>query len=286
MEHFDDTAVKSFGSHPTGAASFEPERSPVLKALRLLTHLADSGEPVSLAELSRALRLPKPTAHRLSAMLEQVGFLQKDPLTLRYSVGISFENVALNALRNGAGTNMRRLLMQGLSERLGVRTNFAVLKSGKPILVEWVESVSVIRVDLKRGTQVPAHCTASGKLLMAFAPDGVRDRFLKSAPFEVYTKSTITKAKALARELSLIRRRGYSEDNQEFLPGMSCLAVPVRNGSGEVVAGLAVMALGATFPLAKARQHILDLQACAETISAVSRWEASVSRRPSQTPTA
>ena len=60
-------------------------------------------------------------------MLERDGFIDKDPITLRYSLGSQFENMALIALRNGATANVRRRLMQELAERLGVRINFAVL---------------------------------------------------------------------------------------------------------------------------------------------------------------
>jgi len=243
------------------------ENSPVRKALLLLMHLARSPEGVPLAELSRALDLPKATSHRLALMLAELGFVEKDPLTLRYSIGPEFEDIALHALRNGAGSSARRFLMDALSERLGVRTNFVVLKAGKLLYVEWVESTSNLRVDLKPGLQIPVHCSASGKLLMAYAPDTLRERFLTEAPFHAYTKSTITTARALARELDMIRKRGYSEDDQEFIAGVNCLAVPVRDHTGAVVAGLAVMAPEATFPLAKAKEHLADIRNCAEAIS-------------------
>ena len=251
------------------ARKLQLEKSPVIKALRLLTLLAQSGEPLPLSELSRSLGLPKPTGHRLAQLLEEAGFVHKDPLTFRYSIGQGFDALALGALRNGMGSNARRLLMDNLSARLGVRTNFTVLKSGKLMLVEWVEtSSSLIRIDLKPGTQVPAHCSASGKLLIAFASEELRERFLVGAPFQAFTKATITEAKALKRELNLIRSRGYAEDNQEFLPGVCCLAVPVRDNMGDVVAGLAVMAPVMSFPLAEARRHLPEIQACAEAIAA------------------
>jgi len=262
-----------------GGRSCANEKSPVLKALRLLEHLAHSGERVSLADLSRNLLLPKATSHRLATMLEREGFIDKDPVTLRYSLGSHFENMALIALRNGATANLRRRLMEELAERIGVRTNFAVLKSGKLMLVEWVESVSLIRIDLKPGTQVPAHCSASGKLLLAFGPDAVREQFLKGAPYKALTSATITSSRALARELALIRRQGFAEDRQEFLPGVCCLAVPVRNAGGDVVAGLALMAPEMSFPLKQVRRHLPELQACADAISAGYGWRPSQPRR-------
>ena len=243
------------------------EASPVIKAFRLLSHLAHSDRPTALAELSRALKLPKPTVHRLASMLGEIAVVHKDPVSAHYSLGPGFEDIALGALHNGVGALPRRALMDQLSARLGVRTNFTVLRAGKVTYVQWVESTSVLRVDLKEDTQVPVHCSASGKLLMAHAPVDVQARFLKSAPFAPRTKKTITTAKALMRELQAIRRRGYSLDNQEFLQGVVCLAVPVRDRVGNVVAGLAVMAPEASFPLAKAKRHLPEIQHCAEMIS-------------------
>jgi len=147
-----------------------------------------------------------------------------------------------------------------------------VLRAGKVTYVQWVESTSVLRVDLKEDTQVPVHCSASGKLLMAYAPAEVQARFLKSAPFTPRTRKTITTAKALMREFQSIRRCGYSIDNQEFLQGVVCLAVPVRDRFGNVVAGLAVMAPAASFPLAKARRHLADIRHAADMISLQFGW--------------
>jgi IclR family transcriptional regulator, acetate operon repressor len=244
------------------------DRSPVLKALRLLAHLAASKEPVALAELSRALKLPKPTAYRLARSIESAGFVHKDPLTRRYRVGAAFEDLALSALRYGAGHARRELLMNGLAERLGARVNLVVLKAGNVDFVEWVESTAPLRVDIRGSAPIAVHCSASGKLLLAFGSDDVREHVLRSAPFAAFTKKTITSRRALARELDKIRERGFAEDDQELLPGVNCLAVPIHNLAGEVVAGLAVMAPVASLPLEILRGHLQDIRACAAAISA------------------
>jgi DNA-binding IclR family transcriptional regulator len=243
-------------------------RAPLVKAVRILHAVAKDAVAVSLADLSTAARLPKPTAHRLMSELERLRLVARDPLTRRYRVGPDLEDLAVDAMRHAIYQSGRRLHMERLAEKIGERINVGVMSAGKVVYVEWVESAGPLRIDVPAGTKVPATCSANGKLLLAYGPANMRDRMLASAPYPAYTPTTITTAHGLARELEKIRRQGYSEDNEEFLAGVCCLAVPVRNRRGQVVAGLAVMAPSARLPLDRAHQHLPDLRACAEAISA------------------
>ena len=239
-----------------------------MKAVRILHVVAKEATAVSLADLSAAAHLPKPTAHRLMFELERLRLVARDPLTRRYRVGPDLEDLAVEAMRNAMSQSGRRLHMERLAEKIGERINIGVMSAGRVVYVEWVDSAGPLRIAVPAGTQVPAHCSANGKLLLAYGPASLRQRILATSPFVTYTANTITAPGALARELEKIRRQGYSEDNEEFLTGVCCLAVPVRNRRAEVVAGLAVMAPSARLPLDKARQHLPDLRACAEAISA------------------
>lgn len=243
------------------------DRSPVTKALRLLAHVARRKEAVTLADLSRTLGLPKPTTYRLASALEATGFLERDPLSRRYMIGPMLEEIALCALRHGAGHQTRRLLMDQLAQRIGARINLVVMKAGSVTFVEWVESTTPLRVDIDTGVPMPVHCTASGKLLLAFAPIEMRRDVLRAAPFPALTPHSITSARALERELERIRARGWSEDDQELLLGVNCLAVPVSNRAGDVVAGLAAMAPVASLPLAELRRFIPLLREVAGRIA-------------------
>jgi IclR family transcriptional regulator, acetate operon repressor len=263
----------------------QSERSPVTKALRLLAHIARWKEPATLAELSRTIGLPKPTTYRLVRTLENVGFVQRDPLTRRYLVGALFEDIALSALRYGAGHAARRRLMDQLAHRLGARINLVVLRSGNLSFVEWVESTMPVRVDIDPAASMPVHCTASGKLLLAFGPPDLRESVLRSAPFPTRTKNTLTTRRALRRELAEIRRRGYSEDDEELWQGVNCIAVPVQNRTGDVVAGLAAMAPVASLPLEKLRRHLPDLRECAARISREQVGEAATTALAEPVPT-
>lgn len=241
--------------------------SPITKAVRLLAHVAREDTPVTLADLSAAVKLPKPTVHRIAALLEEEGFLDKDPLTRRYSVGAAFHDLCFHAIRNGPAHRERCFILQRLSEKLGETINLAVLVGREVMYIERVESAWPLSINFQPGSRVPLHCTANGKLLLAFAPRHHRERLLRAIQLQPYTPNTITDRRRLLHEFQEVRRCGYSEDNEEFLAGVCCLAVPIRDRRGRVVAGLAVSAPSARFPIDKARAYLPDLQACAEELT-------------------
>lgn len=166
--------------------------------------------------------------------------------------------------------------MNALAEKLGARVNLVVLKAGNLSFVQWVESTAPLRVDFGTDTPMPVHCSASGKLLLAFGSEELRQHVLRTAPFRSYTKKTITSARAFARELAKIRKQGYSEDDQELLPGVNCLAVPISNRSGDVVAALAVMAPAASAPLEMLRLHLAEIRECAGCVARELGWDSAV----------
>jgi IclR family transcriptional regulator, acetate operon repressor len=244
------------------------QASPVRKAFGLLEHVVRAGAPVSLASLSACLALPKPTAHRLARLLESAGLLEQDPISRRYLVGPSFLDLGLHALLNAPANVHRRRLLERLSEKLGETVNLGVLSGDVVLYLDRVEAAWPLRMDFKPGSRVPFHCTANGKLLAAWARGAVRARLLRPEVFPAYTPRSITTRERLVCELGEIRRRGYSEDDEEFLAGVCCLAVPVRDRRGTVVAGLAVSAPSARFNLERARGFLPDLLHAAEELGA------------------
>lgn len=242
--------------------------SPVLKAVALLGHVARAGVPVALTDLSHAAGVPKTTAHRLARLLASAGLLRKDALTRRYTAGPALVDLGFQVIRGSASQSNRGLLLTRLSEKLGETVNLGVLSGNEIVYLDRVEAAWPLRMDFKPGSRVPLHCTANGKLLLALAPAATRRQLLRSLRLVAFTRKTLTSRARLRRELAEIGRRGFAEDDEEFLAGVCCLAVPVRNRRGRVVAGLAVTAPSARFDLARARGYLPDLKEAAAAIGA------------------
>ena len=124
------------------------------------------------------------------------------------------------------------------------------------LYLDRVEASWPFGLRFESGSRVPLHCTSVGKLLLSALPRRRRDELIRATPLAHYTEKTITDPDSLHIELDEIRKRGYSIDNQEFLAGVVCLGVPVRDSKGVICAGLAMSAPHARMSVEEAVDHL------------------------------
>lgn len=117
--------------------------------------------------------------------------------------------------------------MTQLKEEVGESCNLTALSGGEIIYVDRVETEAPLRFYLHPGSRVPVHCSATGKLFLANMSPSQRRRLLKNVPLTQYTEKTIIDFDKLDDELDLVKANGYAIDNEEFLPGLFCVAVLV-----------------------------------------------------------
>jgi len=225
--------------------------SSVGRGLELIDAVAEAGRALTIAELCGLLDLPKPTVHRICQRLSASGYLAREPGGHHYIVGPRLLRLALNVQRGGAGSE-RRAILQGVVDAVGETCNFTALAGDEVIYLDRVEARWPLRLHLETGSRVPMHCTASGKLLLAFLPEARRARILKSIDLSPLTPNTIVDPSAFGAELTAIAAQGYSLDREEFLLGLTAIAVPVRDANGVVVAAIACHAPSVRFSLARA----------------------------------
>lgn len=254
------TAAEAMASGP------EPTPS-ALKALAILEGVVYGGAPVSIARLAEALGMAKPTAHRIAVSLERQNFLQREPGTRRFIGGPRLVELSLGTLEASTRQGSRRAVLQALCDETGETCNLGALAGNEVVYLDRVETQWPLSLRFRPGSRVPIHCTAIGKLLLAGMPRRRQERMIRQLPLKAHTEATITDPAALRRELDRIREQGFAIDNEEFLAGVVCAAVPVAGPGGRRYGGLAVSAPAARMDADRARGHVPALRRAAEQLA-------------------
>ena len=240
---------------------------PTVKAVAILEAMATVRRPLGVTEVGVLLGLPKPTAHRIVRMLESEGLLQREPGSRRFVPGARLVRLGLGVVAASMLSAPRHAILEALSQKIGETCNFGVMADSHVVYLDRVESAWPFGLRFERGSRVPLHCTSMGKLFLSLMPTKKCVLLLRSMPLYRYTENTITDAARLEAELENIRSAEVSTDNQEFLAGVVCVAVPVRDTNKQSVAALAVSAPLARMTLQQGLQHVPLLQAAAEQLT-------------------
>ena len=228
----------------------EPETvQAVSRALAILEAMAGEGA-LGLTELARKVGLKTTTAHRLLATLAARGFAEQEPATLHYRLGPKAFEIGTAALAAMDIRATARPFLKELVERLNETTNLAILDNGQIVYIDQVESTNIVIVKMfaRVGSRGPAHCTGSGKVLLAGLADEELAPLLRKMNLERFTASTITDPQQLLAELRRIRAQGYALDVGERDEEVRCVAAPIRNFEGRVVAAVSVSGPAARMP--------------------------------------
>ena len=252
----------------TNRSMDEPDSSPALKAFSLLAAISEMDHAPTLAELTEATSLPKPTLHRWISMLEGADMVHRLPDGRRYELGARATALAFSILSNNPSSTRRHQILQHIVDELGESCNLTILQGSEVLYLDRVEATLPLRVAFQKGSRVPVHCSASGKMFLAMMPPAKRARLLGGLSFERYTKNTLTEPEAFDAELALIRSRGYAFDDEEFLTGLFCIAIPIFDVDRRIcLAGLALQAPVVRLCRDNAVQRLASLQAAAEELA-------------------
>ncbi|MGO3891656.1 MAG: IclR family transcriptional regulator [Paenalcaligenes sp.] len=206
--------------------------TPTMRLFGILELIASQDRMFALQDVVDAIELPKPTVHRMLQQLEGAGMLARDTDGRHYCVGGRLRRLAEDLLLNDTKYGARRAVLRNLGNELGESCNLTALSGSEVLYMDRVETEAPLRFYLRPGSRVPVHCSASGKVLLAQMSPAQRRRLLADTPLESYTKNTITTLDDLEKELALVKESGYAFDNEEFLPGLFCVAVLVPRADG------------------------------------------------------
>jgi len=211
------------------------------RALAVLELLAELGRPASCGELAETLGYPRSSLHGLLRTMEGQGWLETgDDGT--YALGIKTFEVGNGYVRATDLAGTARPFMQRVSRELNETVQLAILDGLDSVYVAKIDGGQALTLQSAVGRRLHAHATGIGKVLLAAVDPAELKERLAGRPLTGYTPGTITDVEVLFDELDRVRRQGFAEDDEEYTPGVRCVAVPVHGVHGEVVAGMSVAA--------------------------------------------
>lgn len=246
------------------------QASPGLRLFDLLEVLAREARPLTLSEVVAASGWPKPSVHRMLAQLEAGELLVREPDGRRYALAPRLLRLSEAALAGSTQQGVRHAVLRQLVADVGESCNYTALSGGEVVYLDRIESAFPLQLNLRPGTRVPVHCSASGKLLLAHLPAAQRNALLDGLPLAQHTATTLTTRAALEAEFKRIRRDGYAVDAEEFVEGLVCVAVPVRSASGHLRSAVALQAPVARMSLSQALDKLPRLQDAARALARTS----------------
>jgi len=238
------------------------------KALSILEILLQQGSAMNMTELSEKLELYPSTIHRILDTLKYRGYVEQDPHTQKYQLGLKALELGMAKLHQMDLAREATPHLKELVNQCNETVHLGVLEAGEVLYLAKEESSQTIRMISYVGRRSPLHCTALGKVLLAYLSAEERKKILGEKVLPRLTENTITDKRELEKELSKVREQGFAFDREENEKDVRCVAAPIRNYQGEVIAALSISS--PVFRIDKNAQNSLK-EALIETSEKISR---------------
>ena len=210
------------------------------RTLDIIELLATAKEGLGVTEIGNNIGLHKSTVYRLLTALLNRGYIEKDPKTYTYKIGLKFIEISGLFLKKLELKTEALPFMRKLAEIIGQPVHLAILEGTEVVYIEKVELVNSIRMYSQIGRRVPVHCSAIGKILLTgLNPEALRE-VLENIKFEKFTPNTIITKKELQREIESVKEKGWAVDNEEHEPNIRCIAAPIIDYTGKIIAAVSV----------------------------------------------
>lgn len=233
------------------------------KAFSVLDILLKNNVPMSMTEISEELHFYPSTIHRILDTLKYGGYVEQDQTTQKYQLGLKLVELGMARLNQIDLVKEARPFLKELSKKVNETVHLAILEDTEVLYLAKEESSQTIRMISYVGKRAPLHCTALGKILLAFLPSNKKEKILNQIELTQLTENTITNTEQLIEELNRIEQKGFALDKEENEKYVRCVAAPVRDYNGKVIAAISIS--GPSYRVNKERQNrLIDelIEAC------------------------
>ncbi|MFC2007773.1 IclR family transcriptional regulator [Chloroflexota bacterium] len=210
------------------------------KALDILEVFFKHDGEIGITELANLSGVNISTAHRITSLLVKKKYLSHRQKRGKYSIGFKFLEFSGTVKRRVKVRDVALPFMKEINAMVGESVNLAILDSDEAVYIEQVESSKSLRIFTEVGNRAPLYCTGVGKIFLAYMADEEKNRILHDKGLYPLTENTTTDIDTMNNVLIKIKHDGYALDDGEMEQGVRCVASPVRDWNGNVVAAVSV----------------------------------------------
>jgi IclR family acetate operon transcriptional repressor len=212
----------------------------VKRAVTILEYLAEAAEPRDLAAISSDLVMNKSTVHRFLSTLVETGYVRQEAATGRYALGARVAWLASKFLETLDIRKIARAGLEQLAEQCGETVHLAIADRNEVAYIDKIDGRQAVRMVSRIGSRAPMHSTALGRILLANMPENKWQRYVAEAGLTARTPNTITDPPLFYQHLRQVREQNYCIDDVEHEQGVRCVAAPIKDHTGKVIAALSI----------------------------------------------
>ncbi|MBL4764388.1 MAG: IclR family transcriptional regulator [Colwellia sp.] len=211
--------------------------SAISRVLEIIESISSAERPMSPADLSLKLDIPKPSIHRLIKQLESEGYLQVNMRGLLVPAE-RLHKISLDVIYNSRFKTLRQTILQKLTDEVGETCGIAIPNGTDMVYYDRIQTNWPLQVHLPIGSHTPIWCTASGKLYLSSIEKKRRELIIRNLPLTQHTRNTLTSVSELEKSIDETLANDCAVDNEEFIDGMVAVSIPIRGKNGRLAACL------------------------------------------------
>jgi len=238
----------------------------VKKAFKILHAISDASNGLGISDLAKQLKIGKSTVHGITAALEELGVLERDPKRKKYNIGFTLLELKKKAYGKIKLRDMAKIPMEKLMEKIGETVFLGVLNGDHVTILDMVESHNEMKITSPPGTRIPLLAGAIGKVFLAQFEEKKAKGVIQKTGLVRFTSKSIIDQKKFFKEVEETKQRGYAIDDEEYMIGVRAVAAPIQTATSSLAA---IWVVGFTSSLndQKMEKIILEIQKTAQEIS-------------------
>lgn len=210
------------------------------RALTIIKLVSSRKDGFGVTELANKTDLNKSSVFRILATLLKHGFIEQDLETKKYRLGYQYLELSAKLLDSIDIRKEAMPFLRQLEEKTNEVIHLVIYSQKEAVYIEKLEGNETLRMHSQVGKRVPMHCTSAGKTILAYLPKEKVMNIIEQKGLPKHTENTITNIEDLFKNLAEIKNKGYGVEKEENELGIKCVAAPIFNHSGEVVAAISI----------------------------------------------